>query len=99
MAEYFVHPSGKDSNKGLSCENAFLTIKRGLRGEEDKPSSKLQPGDVLTICEGTYLEEDLVIDNFEGEPGNEITIRAKDGDRVIIDSGFAGLRAPNTGHG
>jgi hypothetical protein len=47
-AEYFVGKQGKDANNGLSRENAFATIQKGINA--------LQPGDMLTIGPGEYFE-------------------------------------------
>jgi hypothetical protein len=47
-AEYFISKGGDDANDGLKKEKAFLTIQKGVNA--------LQPGDILTICPGEYLE-------------------------------------------
>ena len=47
-AEYFVGKQGKDANNGLSREDAFATIQKGVNA--------LQPGDTLTIGPGEYFE-------------------------------------------
>ena len=81
--EYFVSQSGSDDAAGTEA-SPFLTIDRGLRGNGVGPASKLQPGDVLTLRGGKYVE-DVKVDRLEGVPGNEITIRSFDGERAIID--------------
>lgn len=46
--EYFVALNGDDENSGLSREQAFATIQRGV--------DALLPGDILTILPGEYRE-------------------------------------------
>lgn len=93
--EYFVSPKGDDANPGTK-KKPFRTIKRGLRGEEDLPTSTLKPGDILTLRKGIYLEAVKVI-NQTGMPGDEITIRSFSGERVVIDSGIADFRTTGAG--
>ena len=52
-AEHFVNKQGKDTNRGLGPEAAFLTIQRGVEA--------LKPGDTLTIGPGEYLESVRVV--------------------------------------
>ncbi len=48
-AEYFVNKQGNDANNGLTRDNAFLTIQKGL--------DALKAGDTLTIGAGEYREK------------------------------------------
>jgi hypothetical protein len=47
-SEYFVGKQGNDGNDGQSREKAFLSVQKGVNA--------LQPGDILTILPGEYLE-------------------------------------------
>jgi tetratricopeptide (TPR) repeat protein len=47
--EYFVNKQGNDANNGLTRDNAFLTIQKGL--------DALKAGDTLTIGAGEYREK------------------------------------------
>ncbi len=53
--EYFVSPSGDDANAGTDPTTSFRTIARGLRGASPAATSKLKPGDTLTLRGGVYL--------------------------------------------
>ena len=48
-AEYFVNKQGNDANNGLTKDNAFLTIQKGL--------DAIKAGDTLTIGAGEYREK------------------------------------------
>ena len=48
-SEYFVNKQGSDANNGLTKDNAFLTIQKGL--------DTLKAGDTLTIGPGEYCEK------------------------------------------
>jgi len=48
-AEYFVNRQGNDANNGLTKDNAFLTIQKGL--------DAIKAGDTLTIGAGEYREK------------------------------------------
>jgi hypothetical protein len=91
--EYFVSPDGDDHDPGTECE-PFCTIKRGLQGAAASPTSTLQPGDVLTLRAGTYVEA-VMVRGLAGTPGQEITIRSFPGERAVIDSGFWQFRVTN----
>lgn len=89
--EYFVSPSGNDANAGTNLTLPFRTIARGLRGASPAATSKLKPGDTLTLRGGVYLEA-VKISKLVGTPGHEITIRSFPGERAVIDSGIAAFR-------
>jgi hypothetical protein len=91
--EYFVSPNGSDLNPGTK-EKPYGTIKRGLQGASASKASRLQPGDVLTLFGGTYLEA-VVVRGLVGAAGQEITIRSFPGQRAVIDSGIGGFRVPD----
>jgi hypothetical protein len=91
--EYFVSPAGNDQNPGTEYK-PFCTITRGLRGASASPTSTLQPGDVLTLRGGTYVEA-VMVRGFARAPGQEITIRSFPGERAVIDSGFSQFRVTN----
>ena len=84
MPQYFVSRLGDDANDGSELQ-PFQTIQRGLKGASPAASSKLKPGDILTIRGGTYVEE-VKISQLAGTPGNEITIRSFPGERAVIES-------------
>ncbi len=65
--EYFVSQEGDNANDGLSREQAFATIQRGV--------DALAPGDTLTIGPGMYFEN--VKREGLGGPDAETTIRAE----------------------
>jgi hypothetical protein len=87
--EYFVSPDGNDLNAGTSDSVPFATIGRGLQGAA--LGGRLQPGDVLTLRGGTYVEE-VSITNLAGKPGQEISIRSHAGERAVIDSSIPVFR-------
>ena len=66
-AEYFVNKQGADGNGGLSQEEAFLTIQKGVNA--------LTPGDTLTIGPGEYSENVKLLDF--GDLDKETLIRAE----------------------
>ncbi|TLX74356.1 DUF1565 domain-containing protein [Labilibacter sediminis] len=73
--EYFVSPSGKDSNKG-SQESPFRTINTAIKF--------LKAGDTCFLREGTYNEE-VDISNLRGSKNNPIIISAYNNEKVIFD--------------
>jgi hypothetical protein len=88
--EYYVSPCGDDDNPGTE-QYPYRTITRGLHGASPSPTSKLEPGDILTLFGGTYLEA-VKVAHLAGTEGNEITIRSFPGERAVIDSGIAAFR-------
>ena len=91
--EFFVSPSGDDANPGTEQE-PYLTIARGLHGA--RLNSTLQPGDILTLRGGAYVEA-VRIKDLAGTPGNKITIRSFNGERAVIDSGIEAFRVTGAG--
>jgi parallel beta-helix repeat protein len=79
-ANYYVRTDGNDSNMGTSnsASGAFRTITRAC--------AIAQPGDVITIADGTYVEGEIGINNKNGSKTNVLTIRAINKHKVIIRS-------------
>ena len=76
--EYYVavdHPNASDSNDGLSLDQPFLTLNRGLQA--------IRAGDTLSIKEGVYRE---AVEVRSGTASSPIVIRAYPGDegKVVI---------------
>jgi hypothetical protein len=82
--EYFVSPTGDDRNPGTECL-PFQTIARGLQGASTAQASRLQPGDILTLRGGTYVEN-VKVEGLAGAPGQEIAVRSYNGERAVLDS-------------
>jgi parallel beta-helix repeat protein len=74
MATYYVSRLGSDSNSGTE-----LKPWKSL----DPARDKSRAGDVILIQDGTY-PGGYVLDNFGGEPGNPITIKAINPGKVIF---------------
>lgn len=87
--EYHVAVTGNDNNTGTSS-SPFKTIKKGV--------SKLATSDTLTIHEGTYIENDIAIDNASGTPSKMLLIRGARGETVIIDGKAPSESSINTMH-
>ena len=64
--DYFVDTAGKDSNYGTTSEEAFKTIGAAVKD--------LEPGDILPILPGEYLQQALDI-SCKGTDDKPITIR------------------------
>ena len=79
---YFVSLTGDDSNPGTSAGQPFRHVQHGVDKLKD-------PGDVLKIREGVYVES-VVVDGKVGGTDNDskITIKAFDGENVVIDAGY-----------
>ena len=76
--EYFVAPNGDDNNAGSSAA-PFRSVRKGL--------SVLQPGDTLTLREGTYrlpAEPDYPVHIGEGNENAFVTLQAEDGANVRL---------------
>lgn len=71
---YYVNPVGNDSNDGLSREQAFLSINKGL--------SVLKGGDTLNIGSGEYYEGNSI--SFEASTEQTTTIRGEIPGAVFI---------------
>jgi len=79
---YFVSLTGDDSNPGTSAGQPFRHVQRGVDELKD-------PGDVLQIREGVYVES-VVADHLVGgtDDDSAIIIEAFDGEDVVIDAGY-----------
>ena len=79
---YFVSLTGDDSNPGTSMGQPFRHVRRGVDELKD-------PGDVLQIREGVYVES-VVVDGLVGgtDSDSKIIIKAFDGEDVVIDAGY-----------
>lgn len=64
MAEYYVSPTGRDSNDGLSPETAVSTLQHALE--------LAQPGDVIHLAAGEYYQDVVSVRN--GNANAPITI-------------------------
>jgi uncharacterized protein YjdB len=71
---YYVSPTGSDENPG-TLDSPFETISKGL--------TKLEPGDILYVRSGTYVESLNV--NVSGTSDSYITIVAYPGENPVID--------------
>lgn len=76
-AEYFVAPSGKDSNPGTRSA-PFATVNKG--------AAALKPGDILTIRSGIYHESIAL--SQKGTPEKPVIIRGAAGERAVITGGY-----------
>jgi len=79
---YHVSPTGQDANPGTEAQ-PFLHVQCGVDALSD-------PGDVLRIHGGTYVES-VVVDGKVGgdQAGQEIVIESFDDDeQAVIDSGY-----------
>jgi hypothetical protein len=74
-ADWFVSPTGADTNAGTSPAAAFRTIQRG--------ADAAGPGDTVHLGAGTY--GDAVVLRHSGAPGSPITITS-DGSAVVLDA-------------
>lgn len=73
-AEYFVNKQGSDANNGLTEDDAFLTIEKGL--------DAIKAGDTLTIGAGEYREK--VERTDLGNPDVDTVIRAEVPGTVLL---------------
>ena len=73
--DYYVSPTGSDSNPG-SLSNPFKTIQ--------KAADNVEAGDVVNIMSGAYHEQ-ITLDNVDGSEGMPIIFKSFDGDRVVMD--------------
>lgn len=89
QTSWYVGPSGLDQNgNGLSTASPFKTITYG--------ADKLNPGDTLFVMAGTYTntnfmngdiwktESTVRINSKNGSPGNWMTIKPYQNDKVIL---------------
>lgn len=84
-AEYFVSLSGKDANAG-SLTQPLRTIAKGV--------SLLQPGDVLNLRQGVYVEP-VLITAKKGTVAQPIVIRSYPGESAYIDASVPQFRTLN----
>ncbi|MDJ1493012.1 fibronectin type III domain-containing protein [Cytophagaceae bacterium DM2B3-1] len=77
---YYVRTDGNDSNTGTSnsASGAFRTI--------TKACAIAQPGDVVNINDGIYVEGEILANNKNGSKTNVLTIRAINKHKAIIQS-------------
>ncbi|MDJ1482645.1 choice-of-anchor Q domain-containing protein [Cytophagaceae bacterium YF14B1] len=77
---YYVRTDGNDSNTGTSnsSSGAFKTI--------TKACAIAQPGDVVNINDGIYVEGEILINNKNGSKTNVVTIQAINKHKAIIQS-------------
>jgi len=78
---YYVSPTGGDSNDGLTEGAAWLSLDNGDQ------TSVLLPGDTVFILGGTYLPSATYLFNTDGTAENPIVYRAYANDAVLIDIG------------
>lgn len=74
QADYYVAPTGNDSNPG-TIDQPWQTIQ--------KAADTLRAGEVVAIRGGTYRER--ILPRNSGEPGKEIVYMAYPGETVTID--------------
>ena len=74
--QYFVSPSGNDSNPG-TISQPFQSISRGV-------DALMEEGDTLNLREGVYVEH-VEIKEKNGVSSNNIVIRSHSGEHAIID--------------
>lgn len=77
-SNYYVSPTGNNSNTGLTPGNAWLTIEYAI--------TQVNSGDTLYIMAGVYtpVSGQIIISN-KNSPGLWLTIRNYENDNVIID--------------
>lgn len=76
---YYISPTGNDNRSGKSEGTAWATF--------DHAWKYLFPGDTLILLDGTYYQS-LAPNVRNGQPGNPITIKAKNDGKAIIDGQF-----------
>jgi hypothetical protein len=76
---FYLSPDGDDNRSGLSETQAWATFERAW---ED-----IYPGDTLILLDGVYFQS-LNPNKRNGEPGNPITIKAKNDGKAIIDGQY-----------
>ena len=83
--EYFVKPTGSDTNTGHILQ-PFKSIQRGI--------DQLEKGDILSIFSGMYVEI-LDIHGKQGTAAKPILIRGIPDAKVFIDGCFKAFRKPS----
>lgn len=87
---YYVSPTGNDSNSGTSPAQAWQTINYAAQ------NTAIQPGDTVQIMQGTYNEQVNITISGDGIGGIPyfITFKNYNNDNVIL----SGLTLPAYGH-
>ncbi len=85
-ANYYIAPTGSDSNNGSSTSSPWATFAHAI--------GKLSAGDTLNLMDGTYStiygsNGDVIDIGTNGTSGNPITIQALNKGQAIIDCGNA----------
>jgi hypothetical protein len=84
--EFFVSTSGNDDNPG-TIDQPFRTIAKGV-------SVLQQPGDILNLRQGIYVEA-VVIAGKRGTPKENIVIRSYRDEHAYIDGSLPNFRKAN----
>jgi len=74
QTNYFVSPSGNNSNAGTSTDQSWQTIQYAV--------GSVSAGDTINIMQGTYNEKINI--TVSGAPDNDITFRNYNNDIVIL---------------
>lgn len=74
--DIYVSPSGSDSNSG-SRDNPFLSVHRAV--------SILEPGSTLTLLEGVYQLDSMIVISIHADKDAWITVQGEAGANVILD--------------
>jgi hypothetical protein len=76
---FYLSPSGNDNHSGLTESQAWATFNRAWMD--------IYPGDTLILLDGIYYQS-LNPNKRNGEPGNPITIKARNDGKAIIDGQY-----------
>ena len=100
---YYVSPSGSDSNPG-TIDSPWQHIAYATCGGDIEwcpqvgtNPNKLQAGDTLYVRGGAYYERNIRIDN-SGAEGSPITITNYPGETPIVDGGFTNSVSMTSGN-
>jgi hypothetical protein len=86
LVEIFVSPSGKDSNPGTH-EKPLRSIQMAV--------GRLGPGKTVTLLEGVYELDNIVVITAKGTNEKWVTLRGARGETVILDG--INVNVPNSG--
>ena len=86
-AQYYVSPSGNDSNNG-SLNNPWQTLPYAF--------GRLVAGDVLYLRGGTYYLHDYYT-SLKGTASAPITIQSYSGEHALVDGGLPDFKSTSTG--
>ncbi|MCX7843134.1 MAG: DUF1565 domain-containing protein [Clostridia bacterium] len=77
---YYVSTSGNDNNNGTSPSSPFRTIK--------KACTVAGAGDIVTVADGTYNEDEIIIENKYGSDTNRFILKStnKWGAKIVSNS-------------